>query len=31
MANGGDVETYMLNSIKEVIFFGVPNKGMKME
>ena len=31
MANSGDVEKYMLNSIREVIFFGVPNRGMEME
>lgn len=31
MANGGDVEKYMLSSIREIILFGVPNKGMEME
>lgn len=31
LANSGDVEEYMLSSIREVIFFGVPNKGIEME
>lgn len=30
MANSGDVEKHMLNSIREAVFFGVPSEGMEM-
>jgi hypothetical protein len=30
MANSGDVEEFMLGSIQQVLFFGVPSKGMEI-
>jgi hypothetical protein len=30
MANGDDREEFMLDSIRQVLFFGVPNKGMEI-
>jgi triacylglycerol esterase/lipase EstA (alpha/beta hydrolase family) len=29
MANGNDKETFMLDLVRQIVFFGVPNQGMK--